>query len=114
MDNRDFNLLGHATGRLLLKRPGYDLDIERLIEHAKQVGCFFEINSNPNRLDLSDVHARLAKERGVKIAINTDAHSITELDFMASGVYQARRAWLEAEDVLNVASLPRLRKLLAR
>jgi len=114
MDNRYFNILGHATGRLLLKRPGYDLDIERLVDHAKQVGCFFEINSNPNRLDLSDVHARLAKDKGVKIAINTDAHSIAELDFMAGGVDQARRAWLEPADVLNAAPLARLREMLKR
>jgi len=114
MDNRYFNILGHATGRLLLRRPGYDLDIERLVDHAKQVGCFFEINSNPNRLDLSDVHARLAKDKGVKIAINTDAHSIAELDFMAGGVDQARRGWLEPGDVLNAAPLARLRKLLKR
>ncbi|HEV8071393.1 MAG TPA: PHP domain-containing protein [Planctomycetaceae bacterium] len=114
MDSRHFNILGHATGRLLLKRPGYDLDIERLVDHAKQVGCFFEINSNPNRLDLSDAHARLAKDKGVKIAINTDAHSIAELDFMAGGVDQARRAWLEPGDVLNAAPLARLRELLKR
>jgi DNA polymerase (family 10) len=114
MDNRYFNILGHATGRQLLRRPGYDLAIERLMDHAKQVGCFFEINSNPNRLDLSDVHARLAKDKGVKIAINTDAHSIAELDFMAGGVDQARRGWLEPGDVLNAAPLARLRKLLKR
>ncbi|HET6328543.1 MAG TPA: PHP domain-containing protein [Planctomycetaceae bacterium] len=114
MDDRYFKILGHATGRMLLKRPGYELDMERIIEHAKQAGCFFEINANPNRLDLSDVHARLAKERGVKIAINTDAHSVAELDFMAGGVDQARRAWLEPDDVLNAASLPRLRKILKR
>jgi DNA polymerase (family 10) len=53
IDSRNFNILGHATGRLLLKRPGYDLDIERIIEHAKMTGCFFEINSSPDRLDLS-------------------------------------------------------------
>src|SRR5262249_23753592 len=111
MDDRYFKILGHATGRMLLKRPGYELDMERIIEHAKQAGCCFEINANPNRLDLSDVHARLAKERGVKIAINTDAHSIAELDFMAGGVDQARRAWLEPGDVLNASRLPRLRAM---
>jgi DNA polymerase (family X) len=114
MDNRYFNILGHATGRLLLRRPGYDLDIERLMDHAKHVGCFFEINSNPNRLDLSDVHARLAKDKGLKIAINTDAHGIAELGFMAGGVDQARRGWLEPADVLNAAPLTRLREMLKR
>ena len=114
MDNPHFNILGHATGRLLLRRPGYELDMERLVRHARTVGCYFEINANPNRLDLSDIHARMAKDEGVKIAINTDAHSIAELDFMQGGVYQARRGWLEASDVLNALPLDRLRKLLSR
>jgi DNA polymerase (family 10) len=101
MDNRYFTILGHATGRLLLKRPGYDLDMERIVEHARENGCFFEINSSPDRLDLSDEHARLAKKCGVKIAIDTDAHSTRELDFVSAGINQARRGWLEAADVLN-------------
>src|ERR1700733_3259121 len=78
MDNRYFTILAHATGRLLLKRRGYEIDIERVIEHASRNGCFFEINSSPDRLDLSSVHARLADEAGVKIAVSTDAHSIRE------------------------------------
>src|SRR4029079_1504074 len=76
MDNRYFHILGHSTGRLLLKRPGYDIDIERIILHAKRNGCFFEINSSPDRLDLSAENARLADKAGVKIAISTDAHSV--------------------------------------
>lgn len=110
MDNRYFTILGHASGRLLLKREGYELDMERVMEHAKANGCFFEINSSPDRLDLSDEHAKMAKDRGIKIAINTDAHSTQELDFVAAGINQARRGWLEARDVLN--TLP-LKKLLA-
>ena len=108
MDNRYFTILGHATGRLLLKRPGYELDMERVIEHAKANGCFLEINSSPDRLDLSDEHAKLARERGVKIAVNTDAHSIGELDFISAGINQARRAWLESADVLNALPLKEL------
>ena len=88
MDNRYFTILGHATGRLLLRRPGYDVDMKRIVEHARANGCFFEINSSPDRLDLSDEHARLAKECGIKIAINTDAHAIRELDFIAAGINQ--------------------------
>jgi DNA polymerase (family 10) len=114
MDNPYFTILGHATGRLLLKREGYDLDIERIIAHAKDRSCFFEINSSPDRLDLSDEHAKLAKEAGIKIAVNTDAHSIDELDFISAGINQARRAWLEPPDVLNVLPLPQLLKLLRR
>lgn len=114
MDNPYFTILGHATGRLLLKREGYELDIERIIAHAKDRGCFFEINSSPDRLDLSDEHAKLAKDSGIKIAINTDAHSIGELDFMSAGINQARRAWLEAQDVLNTLPLSQLIEVLRR
>src|SRR5205085_2397867 len=82
MNNRYFSILGHATGRLLLKRPGYEIDIGRIIEHAKKCGCFFEINSSPDRLDLSSGNARLAAASGVKIAVSTDAHSIREFGFI--------------------------------
>ena len=101
MDNRYFNILGHATGRLLLKRPGYELDMERIIRHAKQNGCFFEINSSPDRLDLSAENARLASESGVKIAVSTDAHSTREFGTVQYGIQQARRAGLEPASVLN-------------
>ena len=114
MDNRYFNILGHATGRLLLRRAGYELNFERLFKHARDVGAFFEINANPNRLDLSDENARLAKELGIKIAINTDAHSIKELNFMSAGINQARRSWLEKKDVLNTYSVSHLLKTLRR
>jgi len=101
MDNRYFNILGHATGRLLLKRPGYELDIDRIIHHARLMGCFFEINSSPDRLDLSAENARLANEAGVKIAISTDAHSTREFGTVRYGIDQARRAGLEPASVLN-------------
>jgi DNA polymerase (family 10) len=114
MDNRHFNILGHATGRLLLQREGYDPDIKRLIAHAKACNCFFEINSSPNRLDLCDLHAKMAKDAGVKVAINTDAHSIAELRFIDAGLNQGRRGWLEAQDVLNAYPLPKLLALLRR
>ncbi|MDB5338000.1 MAG: polymerase family [Planctomycetaceae bacterium] len=114
MDNPYFNILGHPTGRLLLKRPGYEIDIDRILTHAKQNGCFLEINSNPNRLDLSGEHAKLAKDLGLKIAINTDAHSIRELDFMPFGINQARRAWLARDDVLNALPVARLKRALRR
>ena len=101
MDNRYFNILGHATGRLLLKRPGYELDMDRIIHHARQNGCFFEINSSPDRLDLSAENARLATEAGVKIAIATDAHSTREFGTVRYGIDQARRAGLGPGSVLN-------------
>jgi DNA polymerase (family 10) len=114
MDNRYFTILGHATGRQLLRRPGYHVDFERIVEHARQTGCFFEINSSPDRLDLSAANARLVVEAGVRIAINTDAHSIGELDFVRYGVDQARRAGLERSSVLNCLPADELVRTLRR
>jgi DNA polymerase (family 10) len=114
MDNRFFTILGHATGRLLLKRPGYEIDMERIALHAKQRGCFFEINSSPDRLDLSTENARVAAELGIFIAISTDAHSIHELGTIRYGIEQARRAGLERTSVLNCQPLDRLTELFKR
>jgi DNA polymerase (family 10) len=114
MDHPHFTILGHATGRLLLRRPGYELDFERIVAHAKARGCYFEINSSPDRLDLSAEHGRLAHEAGVKIAICTDAHSVRELDFIRWGINQARRAGLEKSAVLNCLTRPQLERALRR
>ncbi len=114
MDNRYFNILGHATGRKLLKRPGYEIDMERVAEHAKKNGCFFEINASPDRLDLSAAHARVAAQAGVLIAVSTDAHSTGELEFTRCGIDQARRAGLTAQSVLNTRSWQQLRRLMKR
>jgi DNA polymerase (family 10) len=101
MDNRYFNILGHATGRLLLKRPGYAIDIERVIDQARQNGCFFKINSSPDRLDLSAENARKAVAAEVMIAVSTDSHSTGELDLVRCGLDQARRAGLQKANILN-------------
>ena len=114
MDNRNFTILGHATGRLLLKRPGYDLDIGRIIAHAKENGCFFEINSSPDRLDLSAENVRLAAAAGVPISISTDAHSKLEFKTVRYGIEQARRAGIEKAWVLNSMPLSELLELFAR
>ena len=114
MDNKHFTILGHATGRLLLRRTGYEIDIDRVIAHAKKRRCFFEINSSPDRLDLSATHARLAREAGIRIAICTDAHSIREFDFIRWGVDQARRAGLEKTSILNSLSWPELERATRR
>ena len=111
MDNPYFRILGHATGRLLLTRPGYEIDVERVIEQARQNGRFFEINSSPNRLDLPAEHVRRAAEAGVKIAINTDAHGVGEYGLVRCGIDQARRAGLEASMVLNCQPVERLMAL---
>ena len=114
MDNRHFHILGHATGRLLLKRSGYDIDIERVIEHARSGGCFFEINSSPDRLDLSAESARLALQAGVKIAVSTDSHSVREFGIIHCGLDQARRAGLEKSSVLNCLTWEELAPLFRR
>ena len=111
MDNRYFNILGHATGRLLLKRPGYEIDIERVIEKARQNGCFFEINSSPDRLDLSAENARRAAEAGVMIAVTTDAHSTGELPLIRCGLDQARRAGLVKNCSPELPAMERLAAL---
>src|SRR5262249_15658287 len=113
-DNRYFHILGHATGRLLLKRPGYEIDIDRVIAHARQNRCSFEINSSPDRLDLSADNARRAAEWGVKIAVSTDAHSTREFRLIRYGLDQARRAGLEKDSVLNCLPWEELARLFRR
>lgn len=114
MDNRYFTFLGHATGRLLLKRSGYELDFERVIKNAKEKGCFFELNSSPDRLDVSAENARLVRAAGVGIAISTDSHSTSEYRTIRYGIEQARRAGLEKSDVLNCRPLNVLLNLFTR
>ncbi|HQU46161.1 MAG TPA: PHP domain-containing protein, partial [Pirellulales bacterium] len=114
MDDPYTNIIGHATGRLIGRREPYQVDVERLIEAARERGCFLELNAQPERLDLADNYCKLAKERGVKLAISTDAHSRNDLMFMRFGVAQARRGWLEADDVINTRGWRGLKKLLER
>ncbi len=114
MDNPYFNILAHPTGRLIGEREAYELDMERVMEHAVANGCFLELNAHPERLDLDDSHCRMAKDKGLKVVVSTDAHSTEDLAYMAYGVGQARRGWLEADDVLNSRNLKDLRTLLRR
>jgi DNA polymerase (family X) len=113
MEHPAFRILGHPTGRLLLRRKGHPLDVDRLIARAKELGRILELNAQPDRLDLDDLACRRAKEAGVRVAINSDAHGTGELDFTRFGVDQARRGWLEAKDVVNTLPLPDLLRLLA-
>jgi DNA polymerase (family 10) len=114
MDNRWFNILAHPTGRLINQRPAYALDMERVMRGAVERGCYLEVNAQPERLDLADSHCRLAGQMGLKVAISTDAHAAVELDFMRFGVDQARRGWLEPDDVLNTRPVGELIKALRR
>ena len=113
MDNPNFTLLAHPSGRLIDRRAPYDVDMTRIIHHARERGCYLELNANPQRLDLLDTHCQLAREEGVLISINSDAHGSTDFDNLRFGVGQARRGWLEKQDVLNTRPLKALRKLLA-
>ena len=114
MENRHVSIIAHPTGRLIGEREPYDIDMERVISAAHDVGCFLEINAEPDRLDLNDIDAHASKTMGVKLAISTDAHSVNALEYMRFGVDQARRGWLEPADVINTRPLSELRKLLKR
>jgi DNA polymerase (family 10) len=107
-------ILAHPTGRLIGKRESYQLDFDEVLKAAGDHGVALEINAQPERLDLDDVQARAAQESGVALVISTDAHRIEELNCMRYGVDQARRAWCEAQDVLNTRPLGELRKALRR
>ena len=108
MDRPYFTILAHPTGRLLETREAYDVDMNRIIRHAKQRGCYLELNAQPMRLDLGAIHCQMAKAEGVLVSINSDAHNIADFNNLQYGVGQARRGWLEKEDVLNSRSLPAL------
>ena len=112
MDHPCFNVLAHPTGRLINAREPYDIDLERILEAARERGRILELNAQPDRLDLDDRACRMAREAGVRVVISTDAHSTTDLDLMRFGVSQARRGWLEPGDVINARPLAELRRLL--
>jgi DNA polymerase (family 10) len=114
MDNPYFNILAHPTGRLINQRDAYELDMERVMSAALERGCYLELNAHPDRLDLNDVNCRLAREMGLKVAISTDAHSTTGLQYMRFGIDQARRGWLGPEDIINSRSSRHLKRLLTR
>jgi len=114
MERPHFTVLAHPTGRLIGEREPYDVDMPRLIEAARQRGCFLELNAHPDRLDLTEIHCRMAKEAGVLVSVASDAHRSTEFSHLRFGVGQARRGWLGPADVLNARPLAALRPLLRR
>jgi DNA polymerase (family 10) len=105
LEHKHVHILGHPTGRLLLKRPEFEIDLEQVFEVAVERNVIMELNAHPHRLDLNAGNLRAAKKLGLKVAINTDAHWIEELDHMRFGIYQARRGWLEKDDVINTLPL---------
>ena len=114
MRNPHVSIVGHPSGRLIGEREPYDIDMDAITSTARDLDCYLEINAEPDRLDLNDIHAHMAKSKGVKIAISTDAHSVNAFQYMRFGVDQARRAWLTADDVINTRQFGNLRKLLKR
>ncbi|MFW6143842.1 MAG: DNA polymerase/3'-5' exonuclease PolX [Patescibacteria group bacterium] len=114
MGNPNFHIFGHPTGRVIGGRDGYQYDMEKVLKKAKEKNCILEINAQPDRLDLDDAYAKMAKEMGIMLSISTDAHSLEELDFLKYGVWQARRGWLEKENVLNTRPLEEVRELLRK
>ncbi|MEO0115630.1 MAG: DNA polymerase/3'-5' exonuclease PolX [candidate division WOR-3 bacterium] len=108
------HIIAHPSGRLISRREGYEVDLEKVLELALQYKKVLEINAYPDRLDLNDLYARKAKEMGIKLAINTDAHGPKDLEWMRYGVGTARRGWLEKKDVINTLSYEELKKTFIR
>lgn len=114
MKNPYVNIIAHPSGRLLGEREPYEVDMEFLLEKAAQTGTFLEINASPDRLDLADVYVKAGKEKGASLVINTDAHSLHDMDYLKYGVMVARRGWLEKENVINTLSWEALKKKLMK
>ena len=110
ISNKNVAILGHPTGRLQLRREAYEFDFDAILRTAAEKQVAMELNAYPDRLDLNDVNLRMARDRGVKIVINTDAHHTSHFEKIKYGVLQARRAWLTAKDVLNTLPEKEFRK----
>ena len=114
MDNPHLQILGHPTGRLLNRREPMDIDLERIIEAARDRGVVIELNAQPDRLDLPHNYCKLAAETGVFVVVSTDAHSTENLLRMKNGITEARRGWLTKGDVINTRPLAEMLGMLRR
>jgi DNA polymerase (family 10) len=110
MENEYVDILAHPTCRLLGRREPFELDIDKIIDTARETDTYLEINSFPDRLDLNDIHTKQAKEKGVKFVIGTDSHNLNHLSFIRFGIATARRGWLEKKDILNTYTLKEIEK----
>ncbi len=110
--NKYVNILSHPTGRIIGRREPYQVNMEEIIKAARDSGTYLEINAYPERLDINDIYCRRAKEKGILISIDTDAHVFSQLEYMKYGVAVARRGWLEKKDIINANPLAKLKKLL--
>lgn len=113
MENKHVNIIGHPTGRLINVREPYQLDFSKLFRKAKETGTALEINASMNRLDLKDIYIQEAIKYGVRLSINTDAHSVDQFNQMKLGVLQARRGWAEKKDIINTYTLDKIKKFLS-
>lgn len=114
IDNRRVSILGHPTGRLLLEREAYEVDLDRILDAAVRANVVLEVNAHPERLDLSDAACRRAKELGARVAISSDAHAPHDFDHLRYGIVQARRGWLSKDDVVNTLPVTKLLATLKR
>jgi DNA polymerase (family X) len=114
IEHPSVDIIGHLTARMLLRREGSKVNLEKIVDAARANGVALEINSQPHRLDLCDTHARLARDRGVKLVIDSDAHYVEALDYPRWGVMTARRGWVTKDDVINTLPLKAFRKALRR
>jgi len=114
MKNPNVDIISHPTGRLIQKRGEYEIDFDKILRVAKETGTILEINSYPERLDLNDLNIKKAKEMGVKMVINTDAHHVDQMRFIELGIAQARRGWAEKEDIINCWPLEKMLKFLKK
>ncbi|MBA2123754.1 hypothetical protein B9J78_02280 [bacterium Unc6] len=114
MKNSYLNILGHPTGRIIMGRESYAVNIKDIIKCAVDYNVIFEINAHPQRLDLNDINTKLARDMGAKFVISTDAHSTSQMEHMRFGIFVARRGWLDAKDVINTLPLDKMLKTLKR
>ena len=112
ISNPHVDIFFHPTGRLINKRDPYEVDMEEIIRVAKRTGTILEINAHPERLDLKDEYIRKANQAGIKFSIDSDAHSINDLNLLHYGIAQARRGWTEKKDVINAWPLERMLRFL--
>ena len=111
MEHPHVDCIGHPTARKLNRRQGVELDLDRVIAKGLETNTFLEINSQPDRLDLRDTHAKRAGEAGLMLAISTDSHELGALDFVELGIAQARRAWLTKDQILNTRTWKQIERL---
>ena len=112
MKNKNVDIISHPTGRILKRRDEYEIDFDKILEAAKYTNTILEINSSPDRLDLKDINIKKAKQAGVKMVINTDAHHIDHMRLMEFGISQARRGWAEKKDIINAWPMEKMLKML--